>query len=220
MSLQSSVVKTVSLADNSQVPVVGQGDIVIQGSNGPVTIRDVLYVPNLSHCLFSVYALYEHKRGKVEFSKSKVRIFSNNGGRKPVLTAWRDGNGWTIKERVLSSSYPGYTPSGQCLMCTVPKGEGEFSAFAVKGDDTAKSKGSWQVWHARLGHPGMKQLKHLSDKGLATGMILDGPEPKEHSCVPCLEGKMPQAPFKSSGSRAKAPFDLIHTDLMGPMEVQ
>ena len=170
MSIQSSEVKWVSLADNSQVPVLGKGDIVIQGTNGPVTISDVLYVPNLSHCLFSVYALYEHRRGRVDFSKTKVKVYSNRAGKKPVLVALRDGNGWTIRGKVLSSSYPGYTLSGQCLMCTVPKGEGEFSAFAVRGDDLAKSKGSWQVWHARLGHPGMKHLKHLSEKGLASGI--------------------------------------------------
>ena len=34
----------------------------------------------------------------------------------------------------------------------------------------------------------------------------------------CLEGKMHQHPFGSSSHRAEAPFDMVHSDLMGPVE--
>ena len=219
LNLKKSVVEIVCLADGSTVPVLGQGDIVVQGPGGPVTIKDVLWVPQLSHCLFSVHAVYKNKRGKVLFGADQTRIYSKCSDRKPVLIAKSQGSGWEIRAKCLSFSDPEVTPSGQCTMCTGPKGEGEFCALSVRGSDLSKSKGSWQVWHARLGHPGLKQLKHLTEKGLATGIELEGDEPSKPTCIPCLEGKMSQLPYKSSATKAKAPFDLVHTDLMGPLEV-
>jgi hypothetical protein len=64
----------------------------------------------------------------------------------------------------------------------------------------------------------MRQLKHLASKNLAKGMVLEGSEPQQHVCDACLEGKMHQIPFPKVSERAKRPFDLVHTDLMGPVE--
>ena len=107
----------------------------------------------------------------------------------------------------------------KCLVCSSSVSDVRPSVFGVQGVDTKRSKASWQVWHARLGHVGWNHLKHLYKKGLVAGMELLGSEPQQqHVCEACLDGKMHQHPFPKAASRAQAPFTLIYLDLMGPVE--
>jgi hypothetical protein len=54
---------------------------------------------------------------------------------------------------------------------------------------------------------------------LADGVLLQGEAPAGLVCESCLEGKMHQRPFHPAVKRAKKPLELIHMDLMGPVEV-
>ena len=47
-AMRDSPVVKVWLADDSAVPVIGQGDVYVQGAAGIVCIQDVLWVPSLS----------------------------------------------------------------------------------------------------------------------------------------------------------------------------
>ena len=100
--------------------------------------------------------MYDH-RGRVTFSRrgDKVKIYAHRVS-APVLQGVRLGNAWYVEGPIVSQSMPGAKPkqAPKCLVCS-----GSFSyslpaVFAVQGADMSKASGSWQVWHARLGHVG------------------------------------------------------------------
>ena len=220
-ALRSSSVVRVWLADDSSLAVQGEGDVCVQGAFGPLCIRSVLYIPGLSLPLFSVAAAYDHG-GAVVFQSEKVELYSSSHS-VPVFAGQRVGNGWRLQVVPIpcpSAGHPATQATLECAACVHPDNTpcGKPCAIAVKGADTAKAKGTWQVWHARLGHMGWQQLKHVVSQGLASGLEVEGDFPSNPVCDACLEGKMHQHPFGVSSSRASKPFELIHTDLMGPVE--
>ncbi|KAK2979863.1 hypothetical protein RJ640_002776 [Escallonia rubra] len=75
---------------------------------------------------------------------------------------------------------------------------------------------SW-LWHLRLGHLNFGGLKLLSTKNMVKGLpSIDQPD---QLCKACLVEKQHRHSFpKESISRAKAPLELIHTDVCGPID--
>jgi hypothetical protein len=69
----------------------------------------------------------------------------------------------------------------------------------------------YDVWHKRFGHPSKDVLRHAKELKNFPG---DLPFP-EHSplCRGCAEGKLHSKSFPESDSRARRPFDLVHSDL-------
>ena len=76
-----------------------------------------------------------------------------------------------------------------------------------------------QLWHERLCHHNSVDIQKLISGGLAIGISLSSSEKRDPICEPCLAGKMHSSPFPSTGHRASAPLELIHTDLCGPLSV-
>ena len=219
--LRASAVQQVWLADDSVVLVVGQGDIVIHGLGEPVTIRDVLYIPSLTVPLLSVPAVFDHG-GSVRFTPESVDLFSSRSSRVPVLTGHRAGTGWRLTVRPLlrpsPQSLPTQTPADLCLICSDVKLCCDGCASAVRGADTASSKGTWSLWHSRLGHLGWQQLKRVLSSDMVKGTQVTDRFPSSPLCDGCLEGKMHEHPFGVASFRASRPFELLHTDLMGPVD--
>jgi hypothetical protein len=86
----------------------------------------------------------------------------------------------------------------------------ELSAFA-------KTPLSWDLWHARLGHPGGEAVKCLPL--FTEGTKVDKSIPL-HTCEPCIMAKHPRKPYPPSTTpRAKNVLDLIHSDLCSPFPV-
>ncbi|KAK2970863.1 hypothetical protein RJ640_022305 [Escallonia rubra] len=75
---------------------------------------------------------------------------------------------------------------------------------------------SW-LWHLRLEHLNFGGLKLLSTKNMVKGLpSIDQPD---QLCEACLVGKQHRHSFpKESIARAKAPLELIHTDVCGPID--
>lgn len=154
-SIHASTVDSVRLADDSCVPVMGEGDIVVEGTHGQVVLRDVLYVPNLGTCLLSVPAVYDHG-GRMTLQAQAALIYSKARG-AAVLRAGREGRSWVLRAPALSSSSP---PEASCLFCH----EACPYAGAVQGAGTEINTAPWQVWHARLGHVGLGDLRRMQAK--------------------------------------------------------
>ncbi|PSC67043.1 retrotransposon Ty1-copia subclass [Micractinium conductrix] len=77
------------------------------------------------------------------------------------------------------------------------------------------------LWHRRLGHLGFDNLAKLPD--MVTGIRVTAAEFKTAGanalCEPCTLGKQHRLPFNTSTSATKAPLELLHTDLCGPLPV-
>ncbi|KAH0813975.1 hypothetical protein GEV33_008816 [Tenebrio molitor] len=85
----------------------------------------------------------------------------------------------------------------------------DCAAVASSTTDTA------ELWHKRLGHIGRTGLEKVKD--LVDGMEVNLPK---HSCIcpVCVEGKQTKLPHVQSRTRAQRPLQLVHSDLMGPIQ--
>ena len=71
------------------------------------------------------------------------------------------------------------------------------------------------LWHCRLGHIGVKHMKKIHVDGLLEPLDYESVD----ACEPCLMGKMTKTPFSRTMERASDLFEIIHTDVCGPMSV-
>jgi hypothetical protein len=85
----------------------------------------------------------------------------------------------------------------------------ECAAVASSTTDTA------ELWHKRLGHIGRTGLEKVKD--LVDGMEVNLPK---NSCIcpVCVEGKQTKLPHVQLRTRAQRPLQLVHSDLMGPIQ--
>ncbi|MCO5571443.1 hypothetical protein L7F22_025183 [Adiantum nelumboides] len=72
-----------------------------------------------------------------------------------------------------------------------------------------------KLWHERFGHLSIVVLKEMYKTGMVADLpfIMDLPD----VCEACMMGKQHRQPFPQEASRAKAPLELVHTDLCGKM---
>lgn len=75
------------------------------------------------------------------------------------------------------------------------------------------------LWHRRLGHRHPDAVKQIVLEDLGDGLKLRDCGVRS-VCTVCCEGKLARKPFpKASDSKSAAVLDLVHTDLVGPLEV-
>lgn len=98
-------------------------------------------------------------------------------------------------------------PAEQQSQRDIPR---ELSAFA-------RTPLSWNLWHARMGHPGGDAIKRIASA--STGIKVDSSDPL-HRCESCIIAKHPRKPYPPSETpRASHMLELIHSDLCGPFPV-
>ncbi|CAB4020330.1 Retrovirus-related Pol poly from transposon TNT 1-94 [Paramuricea clavata] len=77
------------------------------------------------------------------------------------------------------------------------------------------------MWHQRFGHLNNGYVNQLMKNDMVTGMMYDESKQVEKDCKGCSMGKMHKNPFpKASLHRASRPYEIIHTDICGPMQVE
>jgi len=85
-----------------------------------------------------------------------------------------------------------------------------------------------QLWHERFGHIPHVTIMAMQQHGIVTGLNLQaagagGSDQREQHpfCVACAQGKQHAEPIRISNvpnaTRAQAPLELVHTDVVGPM---
>ena len=72
------------------------------------------------------------------------------------------------------------------------------------------------LWHAHLGHIGVKRMKELHKDGFLESLDYESFD----VCEPCLMGKMTKTPFSGTMERATDLLEIIHTDVCGPMNIE
>jgi hypothetical protein len=65
-----------------------------------------------------------------------------------------------------------------------------------------------ELWHLRMGHLGLNNLKKLRD-------MVDG----VNICQVCQEGKHTKLPYNTQRFRAKRPLERIHSDVVVPISL-
>jgi hypothetical protein len=76
-----------------------------------------------------------------------------------------------------------------------------------------------KIWHEQMGYLNCDAIKCVQHENLPLiGIKLDSSKPHD-PCDDCIVGKEKCCTFKSSGHHASQPLKIIHSDLMGPIEV-
>ncbi|XP_051163516.1 uncharacterized protein LOC127282958 [Leptopilina boulardi] len=193
-----SVKGFVQLADSGkscEVKGKGSGTIkcIVDGYLKEIKIHNVLYVPSLSSNLLSVIKLT--KEGySLNFEENSCKV---------------------IKEgKVQAVAYSEIGANGLYKIKTDAD-----KACIVKNKLNGKHGTDCQhVWHRILGHRDLQAIKDLSEKGLAVGISVKDCGIQE-VCECCVKGKMARKPFpKESQGRTMETFDLLHTDVCGPIQ--
>lgn len=76
-----------------------------------------------------------------------------------------------------------------------------------------------QTWHKILGHCNYDDVLKLQD--VVEGMQIKGKTGRpEQECEVCIQGKFAQTRKRDPDTRAKAPLQMVHTDLAGPVATE
>lgn len=75
---------------------------------------------------------------------------------------------------------------------------------------------AFELWHKRLGHVNVKDLSEAIRKGVVKGFKMEK-KIEQFNCEICTRGKMTRRPFPKMSNRETSLFDIIHTDICGPM---
>ena len=87
--------------------------------------------------------------------------------------------------------------------------------------NVAKEKPNKNLWHCRFGHLGIDSISKLIDENMAEGMNCSDHDKEPSLCESCIMGKQHRAPFpKDKPHRANQPFEIIHSDVCGPMHIK
>lgn len=170
--------------------MVNQPVWTANGSN-TLTLRKVLNVKGMKVNLFYGQAIMQHGYGAT-FTNGNVSI---NRGFSRVLDGVRAG---TVHVLPTAGSWRKKRADKDCYL----------AAAAVGAD----------VWHHRLGHCGLTDLKDVARA--TSGMRVTGKGIKNalrKVCKPCRLAKPVRAAFPTSSSSTSRFLELIHTDVAGPM---
>lgn len=75
------------------------------------------------------------------------------------------------------------------------------------------------MWHKRMGHRDSQAVKQMADQKLVDGIHVKNCSCDSKICDVCMGGKMTRKKYpKKSSSQTYGVLELIHTDLMGPIE--
>lgn len=158
--------------------------------NEKIEVSIVNLVDFMKYNLLSVAQLCDQGTNKVVFTTTSCYV---KNPKKEIILKGRRYNSTYI----FDSHY-------------VPK---DYLCLAAIDDHSA-------LWHNRLGHASLHLLSKLHTKGLVRGLPPIKPS-NQSNCAECMKGKQVHSSFKVKNDvTSKAPLELLHMDICGPMRVQ
>ena len=156
-------------------------------------LQDVLYVPTLGTNLLSVRAMAA--RSHTTSFKENVAEIDVQGKGETIVSAYTNGKLYILKCKAVRSIVDDQTNQVDATH---------------DGDDL-------ELWHKRLGHASKGMIKELSSAVDGLKLRDQSNEKPEEPCEICIASKMSKKPFKRNTKRATRKFELVHSDIAGPM---
>ncbi|UYV83386.1 hypothetical protein LAZ67_23000842 [Cordylochernes scorpioides] len=156
--------------------------------NHLLTLKEVLYVPELKNNLISVSKITEDKK-QIIFDENGARIIDNKGS--SIITAKREDNIYTIDA---------------CANIKL-----EENVFKTQ-------ENNWKIWHKRLAHINENYMNMMLKDSMVYGFScspINNLEPCI-TCIQSKFTRLPFKEIDSKQSTK--PLDLIHMDLIGPFQ--
>ncbi|CAM8911389.1 unnamed protein product [Rhodiola kirilowii] len=153
-------------------------------------LKEVFLVKGLQANLISISQLCDGEH-HVRFTQDECVVLNKDN--EPVLTGRRSSN--------------------NCYLLNPGKPNAETTCFLSKTEEM-------YLWHQRMGHVNLRTVQKIASGGLVRGI------PKVQGelsivCGDCQIGKQIKVPHKSTTQiNTHRPLELLHIDLMGPMQVE
>lgn len=183
--------KTLTLGNKQSVEVSGIGKILIQryvnGQWEDSELCDVLYVPSLRRNLFSEGAIIR-KNFTIIKKDTNALIYKNS---EVVMIAKITEN--NLYELNIKTVIPN--------TCNLVQ----------------NTQSDLKMWHERLGHINLKQIKNMCSNSVVEGLKIKDNEQSDFICEACAYGKQCRLPFHKSVRGKLQPGDLVYSDVCGPM---
>lgn len=93
------------------------------------------------------------------------------------------------------------------------------SGMCMVAENHANRNASAITWHRRLGHMNVQSMRKMRD-GVVNGVMFKDDDQAVKQCETCALAKQSRLPFGKSKSQSKKLLELIHSDVMGPLETQ
>lgn len=183
----------ITVASGQRLSAKGAGSVRLHLNDGKiVTLTGVLFVPQLDRKLVSISALMA-RNATVQFQNDRA-VLAVKGETVAVIPRVGKLFTWCVSQQVKRD---------------------DVQAMTSEEEHPSNS-----VWHARLGHVSAAKMQLISKAsvGVPSMKQLDH---DRNLCEGCARGKMSTSPFaRQSGSEVKTNqvFDIVHSDLMGPMK--
>jgi transposase InsO family protein len=177
------------LGDTSIQKSAGIGSVTIKTDRGyNLVLSNVLHVPQTRSRILSTSRLAE-KDALVLFDKASFTIRHKGN---TIAEGYQAGHLYWLKvQPVLNLHLP---------------------------QSVADAKASIDIWHLRFAHLARDALSRDALQDAVTGMHISSYEFKDELCHGCQTGKSHRLPFPPSHKRATKPLEVIHSDLVGPLQ--
>ncbi|CAM8966101.1 unnamed protein product [Rhodiola kirilowii] len=153
-------------------------------------LKEVLLVKGLQANLISISQLCDGEH-HVQFSQDECVVLNQKN--EPVLTGRRSSN--------------------NCYLLNLGKPNAETTCLLSRTEEM-------NLWHQRMGHVNLRTLQKISSEGLVRGIPRVQGE-LSIVCGDCQIGKQIKVPHKRTTQiNTSRPLELLHIDLMGPMQVE
>lgn len=197
-NIMPTKVSKVMGANSAKLDVQGAGNMTLKLDTALVTVDNVLHVPGLSANLLSVHHIAS-KGNSVLFDSTGCTIKNARG---EIVAQCKSSNG-VYKFCSTSNTQKNATQ--------------QFDDSCKNKCMLSKQKPSAVLWHRRLGHINLQRMKLMRD-GAVDGLDFDDNDADVKSCEVCAMGKQARSPFGRSESQSTQLLELIHSDVIGPME--
>ncbi|UZJ57454.1 hypothetical protein CBS101457_006774 [Exobasidium rhododendri] len=195
-SLSKTVEDPLKTAGGGELPIIGRGTVKIRcriedNKYNVIELKNVAYCPGIKVNLLSLERVQENPDIIVELSKKGGEIRHKSG--TIICRGIRNNKNTTLDGTVIKQERA----------------------------NVVSHKESAQLWHNRLGHIGVSTMKDTAkvSKGMDHLDEKDFKELSTTTCNECMIGKQSRQPFRQSTTVTTKPLQLIHSDLVGKMQV-
>ncbi|KAG2787369.1 hypothetical protein PC116_g16336 [Phytophthora cactorum] len=189
----------ITVGGKSEIPIEGTGDVILQvtdskGGKRQLTLRDVLYAPQLHYNLLSVAAAVENDF-RFTFQRTACTVQTDQR--------------FNVKAKKSATA--------KLYQFTALPVQQQEAHLATSGKPTAI-----MLLHKRLGHPNIRVLQTLTKDQALQGLENSTVVSKDNFlCSACTYAKSHRTPFPSNRQveRAGLPLQKVHSDICGPLPV-
>ena len=196
----------IQLGNVARVPTSLKGRIALTVQGFHLEI-EALFAPQLRFSLLSINKLAQHCQISFDHLGCVITKHCSKGSGASLHLQERNGlYSFHQSKPIPSMTISSLRQTFQVNTATTRSAAGTKSA-------TQKAEELLELWHLRLGH--LNKADVLKILGLPSSLIRNDPE--IGFCKVCIESKQEQRFIRKPVARTTQPFELIHSDLCGPI---